>query len=104
MFKILRSLKNIFVHIRSSLKFAFLIIVAGILITGIVSYFYKITYSVTLNEEFIGYTNNKAELQQRLNEFMEQNETQNVAFVEISTLPKYSLCLVKRDNETNDEE
>lgn len=104
MFNILRSIKNIFVHIRSSLKFVFLIIVAGILITGIVSYFYKITYSVTLNEEFIGYTNNKAELQQRINEFMEQNETQNVAFVDISTLPKYSLCLVKRDNQTNDEE
>lgn len=104
MFNILRSIKNIFVHIRSSLKFVFLVIVAGILITGIVSYFYKITYSVTLNEEFIGYTNNKAELQQRINEFMEQNETQNVAFVDISTLPKYSLCLVKRDNQTNDEE
>ena len=104
MFKILRSIKNIFVHIRSSLKLAFLIIVAGILITGIVSYFYKITYSVTLNEEFIGYTNNKAELQQRINEFMAQNENQNVAFVEISTLPKYSLCLVKKGNETNDEE
>lgn len=104
MFNILRSIKNIFVHIRSSLKFIFLIIVAGILITGIVSYFYKITYSVTLNGEFIGYTNNRAELQQRINEFMEQNESQNVAFVDITTLPKYSLCLVKKSNETNDEE
>lgn len=104
MFNILRSIKNIFVHIRSSLKFIFLIIVAGILITSIVSYFYKITYSVTLNGEFIGYTNNRAMLQERINEYMEQNENQNVAFVEISSLPEYSLCLVKKGNETNDDE
>lgn len=104
MFKILRSIKNIFVHIRSSLKFIFLIIVAGILITSIVSYFYKITYSVTLNGEFIGYTSNKANLQQRINEYIEQNENQNVAFVDITELPKYSLCLVKRESKTNDDE
>ena len=104
MFNILRSIKNIFVHIRSSLKFIFLIIIAGILITSIISYFYKITYSVTLNGEFIGYTNNRAMLQERINEYMGQNENQNVAFVEISTLPQYSLCLVKKGNETNDDE
>ncbi len=103
-FNILRNIKNIFVHIRSSLKFIFLIIIAGILITSIISFFYKMTYSVTLDGEFIGYTNNKAELQERINEYMEQNENQNVAFVEISTLPEYSLCLVKKDNETNDDE
>lgn len=103
-FKILRRIKNIFVHIRSSLKFIFLIIIAGILITSIVSYFYKITYSVTLNGEFIGYTNNKAELQQKINDYIEQNENQNVAFVDISVLPEYSLCLVKKNSQTNDDE
>ena len=103
-FKILRTIKNIFVHIRSSLKFIFLVIVAGILITSIVSYFYKITYSVTLDGEFIGYTNNRAELQERLNEHMEQKEEQNIAFIEMKSLPEYSLCLVKKDYETNDEE
>lgn len=104
MFKILRNIKNIFVHIRSSLKFIFLIIVAGILITGIVSYFYKITYSVTLNGEFIGYTNNRIELQEKINDYVNNSNGANVAFVDISTLPKYSLCLVKKDSQTNDEE
>ena len=104
MFNILRNIKNLFVHIRSSLKFIFLIIIAGILITSIISYFYKITYSVTLNGEFIGYTRDKAELQERINEYMEQNENENIAFVEISTLPEYSLCLVKKENQTNDDE
>lgn len=103
-FKILSSIKNIFVHIRSLLKFIFLIIVAGILITSIVSCFYKITYSVTLDGEFIGYTNKRAELQERFNEYMEQTENQNIAFVEIKSLPEYSLCLVKKEYVTNDEE
>lgn len=91
-------------HIRSSLKFIFLIIIAGILITGIVSYFYKITYSVTLNGEFIGYTNNRIELQEKINDYVNNSNEANVAFVDISTLPKYSLCLVKKGNQTNDEE
>ena len=104
MFNILRTIKNIFVHIRSSLKFIFLVVVAGILITSIISYFYKITYSVTLDGEFIGYTNNRAELQERLNEYMEQNKEENIAFIEMKSLPEYSMCLVKKDNETNDEE
>ena len=104
MFNILRTIKNIFVYIRSSLKFLFLIIIAFALIASIVSCFYKITYSVTLDNEFVGYTNNKAKLQEKINEYMEQKENQNVAFVEISKLPEYSLCLVKKDNQTNDDE
>ena len=77
---------------------------AGILITSIVSYFYKITYSVTLDGEFIGYTKDKAGLQERINDYMEQSENQNVAFVEIEKLPEYSLCLVKKESEVNDDE
>lgn len=104
MFNILRTIKNIFVHIRSSLKFIFLIVISGVLIASIVSCFYKITYSVTLNDEFIGYTNNKVQLQEKINEYMAQKENQNVAFIDIQTMPEYSLCLVKKDNQTNDEE
>lgn len=104
MFNILKTIKNIFIHIRSSLKFIFLIIIAGVLITSVISCFYKITYSVTLNDEFIGYTNDKAKLQEKINEYMKQDETQNIAFIDITTLPKYSICLVKKDSKTNDEE
>lgn len=104
MLNILRTIKNIFVHIRSSLKFIFIILIAGALIASIVSCFYKITYSVTLDGEFIGYTNNRAKLQEKINEYMEQDEEQNVAFIDIKILPEYSLCLVKKANQTNDEE
>ena len=81
-----------------------MVIVAAILITGIISIFYKPTYEVTLNGEFIGYTSDKNELQKNINEFMKGKEEQDIAFVDIEALPEYSLCFVKRNSEDNTEE
>lgn len=103
MFKILKNIKSIFVHIRSSLKFIFLLIIATVLIVGIISLVYRPMYSVTLDGEFIGYTTNKSKLQKRINEYIE-NTDGNVAFIDIKSLPEYSLCLLKKENRTNDDE
>ena len=104
MFKILKSIKNIFIHIRSSLKVILMIMVAAILIIGIISIFYKPTYEVTLNGEFIGYTNDKNKLQKDINDYMKGKEEQSIAFVDIEALPEYALCFVKRNNIDNTEE
>lgn len=104
MFRILRNIKNLFVHIRSSLKFTFLIIIATIIIIGIISLVYRPMYSVTLNGEFIGYTTNKSKLQKRINEYIENENENNIAFIDIQNLPEYSLCLLKKENKTNDDE
>ncbi len=104
MFKILRNIKNLFVHIRSSLKFTFLLIIAIFIIIGIITLVYKPMYSVTLNGEFIGYTNNKSKLQKRINEYIENQNENNIAFIDIQSLPEYSLCLLKKENNTNDDE
>lgn len=61
-------------------------------------------YSVTLNGEFIGYTNNKSKLQKRINEYIQSQNENNIAFVDIENLPEYSLCLLKKQNKTNDDE
>jgi len=103
-FIILKSIKNIFVHIRSSLKLIFLIIISSILAIGIVSLFYKVTYSVSLNGEFIGYISNKSAMQEKINEYMQAAEEDNTAFIDIDVLPEYSLCLIKKGHETNDDE
>lgn len=104
MFNILKSIKNIFIHIRNSLKIIFLLTIATALIVGILSFVYKPMYSVTLNGEFIGYTSNKSKLQDEINAYMEKGEGDNVAFVDIKTLPEYSLCLLKKQNKTNEDE
>lgn len=91
-------------HVRSMLKIVILIILAGLAIVGITSYFYKPTYSVTLNGEFLGYTQDKSNLQERINEAIQKGNGGTVAFVQIDNMPTYKLCLLKKDIETNDDE
>lgn len=104
MFKILRNIKKIFIHVRNSLKFTFLLILSLIVVAAILSLVYKPMYSVTFNGEFIGYTSNKSKLQKRINEYIESENENNIAFIDIQTLPEYSLCLLKKENTTNDDE
>ena len=93
------------VHVRTWTKVALLIIIAIFLMIGAISYIYKPIYSVTLDGELIGYTEHKAELQDRITKYIEKgNSENNIAFVEIDKLPQFQLCLLKKDLETNDEE
>ena len=103
MFKI-STIRKTLVHVRKCTKFTVLIAILIFLILGIVSSIYKPIYSVTLNGEMIGYCENKSELQEKINDYIEKGNGQNVAFVDIDQLPQYSLCLLKKDIVPNDEE
>lgn len=81
-----------------------LIVLAAFLVIGAISYIYKPIYSVTLNGEFIGYSENKSKLQQKINTYIEKGNGENIAFVDINELPEYKLCFLKKDVPTNDEE
>ena len=98
------SLKKVVIHIRKCTKFAIVVAISIFLIIGIISSFYKPIYSVSLNGEMIGYSENKTKLQERINDYIEKGNGENVAFVDITQLPQYSLCLLKRDIVPNDEE
>ena len=76
------------------------------LIVSAIAFLYKPTYSVYMNEEQIGYTENKAELQHKINNYIENGEEENgnVAFVQVENLPSYKLCLLKKNIVTNDED
>ena len=104
LFKILKSIKKVFIHFRRSIKITFLIMIALLIIIGILSLFYKPMYSVTVNGEFIGYTANKTKLQKRINEYIENGEEENTAFIDTAYLPEYKLCLLKKNNQNSDEE
>lgn len=77
---------------------------AAFLMIGAISYIYKPIYRVSINGEFIGYSENKSKLQQKINEYIEKGNGENIAFVEINKLPEYKLCFLKKDVPTNDEE
>lgn len=97
-------LKKIFIHTKKSIKFIILLVIAIFLIIGLVAYFYKPTYRVTIAGEQIGYTTNKANLQSKINEYIQNGDGENVAFVQVEKLPEYQLCLLKKGIVTNDDE
>lgn len=98
--------KKVLIHTRRGLKITILTIIAAFLIIGTIAFLFKPTYSVTINGEQVGYTENRAKLQHEINNYAEKGdgEQQNVAFVQIQNLPEYKLCLLKKNIVTNDEE
>lgn len=99
-------LKKVWIHTRRGIKFIILSLVAILLIIGTISFFYKPTYSVYLNGEQIGYTENKSQLQHQINNYVEgkSEENSNIAFVQVENMPEYKLCLLKKNVVANDEE
>lgn len=97
-------LKKLLVHTKRSMKITILISIALLVIIGITSFFYKISYSVTIDGQMVGYTDNKSKLQAKINEHTEKGESENTAFVQVNNLPKYEVCLLKRNVKSNDEE
>ena len=95
--------KKVLIHTRKSMKLIIIITVSLLFILAIVASFYKISYSVSLDGQMLGYTDNKSKLQAQINEYIEKGESQNTAFVQIDSLPQYKICLLKRDVSSNDE-
>lgn len=97
-------MKKLLIGLRTSIKFISLIAVAALIIISLIVFIYKPIYSVYLDGEFIGYSENKSKLQNKISEYIENGEGENIAFVQIDTLPTYKLCLLKKGIVTNDEE
>lgn len=98
------SIKKIIIGIRHIVKISIILIIATILILGIIKISYKQTYSVILNGEVIGYTQDKVALQKKVNDYINKGNGENIAFVEVKEMPEYEACLLKNEIETNDEE
>ena len=97
-------MKKLFIYLRGSVKIISLIVAALIIIALAIYFIYKPIYSVTLNGEFIGYTQDKGALQEKINEYMKNGEGEHVEFVQIDNMPEYKMCLLKKDIVTNDDE
>jgi len=99
----IKTIKNFLIYLRTWIKFL-VILVAGVAIIGGFTFAtYKPAYSVMVNDEFIGYTDDKSELQTKITEYVEEGDSKFVAFVEIENLPEYKMCLVKKSTESTDD-
>jgi murein DD-endopeptidase MepM/ murein hydrolase activator NlpD len=97
--------KKVIIHTKRGIKFIILFMIAAFLIIGAITFLYKPTYSVIINGNPVGYTENRTDLQHKINEYVENGDGSNgVAFVQIANLPEYKLCLLKKDVVTNDDE
>lgn len=93
------------IHFRTWLKILVLLGLAVLIIVGIMLSFYKTTYAVSYNGEFLGYVDSKSQLQSKINNYIKTgNGNTNIAFAQIESIPKYEMCLLKRDVETNNDE
>lgn len=90
-------------YFRTTIKYIFIILISVFLIITAVAVFYKPTYAVSLNGEVIGYTENKAELQTKINQYMEGETEEGIAFAQIDSVPEYTLCLLKKDITSDDD-
>lgn len=96
--------KKLAAGLRKSIKLASIAILAAIVILSILQIAYSQTYEVSLNGKVIGYTRDKVVLQKRINDYINSGNGDDVAFVEVDTLPTYKAVLLKRNIKTNDEE
>lgn len=96
--------RKLLIHARRSIKLIILIFLAVLLILACIASFYKISYSVTINGKMVGYTDNKSKLQTEINDYIENGESENTAFVQVESLPEYKVCLLKRDVQASDED
>ena len=97
--------KKVIIQTRRGIKFIILSAIAAFLVIGAIAFLYKPTYSVFINGEQVGYTENKSSLQHKINDYVEKGEGENnVAFVQVENMPEYKLCLLKKNITTNDDE
>ena len=96
--------KKVIIHIKTWTKIALTVTIALIIIGLILYFLYKPTYSVTLTGEFIGYTDDRRFLQDKINQYTKTGDSKNIAFVEIENLPEYRLCFLKKNIEVNTDE
>lgn len=102
----IRAVKNVVVKIRHSLRAFIWTSIAVLLIIAILGAFYKPAYIVTYNGEFLGYCSSKLKMQERINTYIATgNSTDpNIAYVDMDTMPLYSITFLKRNIDTSDEQ
>lgn len=81
------------------------IMVIGIfIIIAILLIKFKPVYTVDINGEKIGYIQNKSKFEMEINKLLEENQENNIAFINIVNIPNYEFTLVQKDINTNEEE
>ena len=104
MYNILKlKLKSVFdILTKEGLRALKIMILGFILIIAIIIIKYKPVYEVKVNNETLGYVNNKNTLNYMINENILNVEGQNIESVALKEEPKYEAKLIERTQDTNE--
>lgn len=97
-------MKFILIHLRKSIRLIILLLLGACLIGAILYFLYKPTYAVYLDGELVGYTDEKKELQDKINLYIKSGDGKDVAFYEIDSMPEYEEVYSKKDITSNEDE
>ena len=97
-------LKGKLIHYTKDIIKPLQIILLSILFLIIIIFIkYKPVYAVTLSGETLGYVTEKADLENKIDEYI-NTEEENIASIDIAIMPEYELELTSRSEETAEEE
>lgn len=74
------------------------------IIIAIILIKFKPIYKVSIDGKEIGYIQNKYQFETQINKILDEDEKQNIAFVNIINIPKYEIKLVEKQVNTNEED
>lgn len=91
-------------YTKDILRLCKIILVAFIIVFAIILLKYKPSFKVTISGEEVGYITNKKEFEKIINKEILNPDEENIAFVDISEMPKYEFLFIKNTQETSEEE
>ena len=96
--------KQIKYYTKETFKWLNRIAIALIIIMIAIFIKYKPAYSISIAGEHIGYVNTKSHLEEKIQEIMEKEGTQNIAYIDIQAVPEYQFTLINKNFATNEEQ
>ncbi len=85
-------------------KVVLAVLVSALSIVAIVLATYKPVYSVLIDGEFQGYVSSKTKLQDDIETYLQEGDSDKVGYILLKTRPEYEFDLVKKDVPTKDDE
>ena len=82
-------LKKVLIHTRRSVKIIILSMIAAFLIIGAIAFLYKPTYAVYIKGEQVGYTEDRGNLQRKINNYIEKIYKRH-KFNDAKTMERYN--------------
>ena len=94
--------KRIKYYTKEAFKWINLVAIALFIIFAILFLKYKLVCEVSISGESIGYIENKKLFENKIQELLGQEGTDNIAFVDLAGVPKYELTFISNDQEIDD--